>query len=759
MPVVWRIGSRWSGNGAYESRIYRVFRRNGIVFIGSDQAARMSESVHAGHYFAVADGLRIIAVAKAIDEPEDLQQLIDDGKVKIKKGNRLRKQDYFTLDDDYGGWCCAVRVKFVDLDKDQCFDCYPCQSFCRVNDREVAERVVRYFENGQDKKFDIAARTYRVFNTRNIDDGKESVINDRFTYVIPIYQREYSWNEAQIVPFVTDIFNGFWGTEDVHELSMDPMFIGTMQLSEKNRDLECNVIDGQQRLSTILCILKYLKLRYPEDMRLEEIPIDWLETRVNNEKEQAFLEELLDLTSLEKIAVSPNINQNSYLRNLGTIAETFESITKDEEGNVDPFFTEHFQEFLEYLLNDIYFVVVETKAGLSKTLKIFNTINTAGLDLGANDLFKIRMYEYLRDVKGRGESSFEEISKVYRRIKDINADWQSRYGWELLDLDGTLRIYKNYIIAKFKLPTELFSMATDTFFECLFDIILKVREHKEKGFGKVDKVDLSLEDLNRIIDIQCFWNGCEFDTKEQFISYSMIEWTRYARHNNIAYLILLRNDCNGTDSERLEKVNQFLTHYSRFLFCAHIDAARKVSWVETAAYGFYKSMMHDDWETILENVRTQERQWYSGWLKHNLSKNIMEKKPWANAICRVSAYLDEIEADPGISIQDLTKKLEYGFYDLEHIHAVNDMDFDFEDYDLLNSIGNLMLLEGHINKSIGNLPFAEKKDRSDGNDCYKDSCYACVAKISRHEHWTEADAAQRRETEVNRIIEFLTHEE
>ena len=65
--------------------------------------------------------------------------------------------------------------------------------------------------------------------------------------------------------FVGDIFKGFWGSNDEKAIVLEPMFIGTMQLSYKKRisenDFEQDVIDGQQRLSTILCILLYMFLK------------------------------------------------------------------------------------------------------------------------------------------------------------------------------------------------------------------------------------------------------------------------------------------------------------------------------------------------------------------------------------------------------------------------------------------------------------------------------------------------------------------
>jgi hypothetical protein len=54
--------------------------------------------------------------------------------------------------------------------------------------------------------------------------------------------------------------------------------------------------------------------------------------------------------------------------------------------------------------------VIETRAGLSKTLQIFKAINTAGLDLDNTDVFKIRLYEYLSETTENSDDMFESVS-------------------------------------------------------------------------------------------------------------------------------------------------------------------------------------------------------------------------------------------------------------------------------------------------------------------------------------------------------------
>ena len=68
MANVWKIGSRWSPNGAWDSRIISIFRRSEVVFLGNDDVERFRKEVTVDDYFAIADGYCIPAVAKAVSE-------------------------------------------------------------------------------------------------------------------------------------------------------------------------------------------------------------------------------------------------------------------------------------------------------------------------------------------------------------------------------------------------------------------------------------------------------------------------------------------------------------------------------------------------------------------------------------------------------------------------------------------------------------------------------------------------------------------
>lgn len=73
---------------------------------------------------------------------------------------------------------------------------------------------------------------------------------EKFIYEIPIYQRNYAWEKDEIEALVHDVW-------DACEMNKDTYFIGTLVSFDKG-DHKYEVIDGQQRLTTLYLILKAL---------------------------------------------------------------------------------------------------------------------------------------------------------------------------------------------------------------------------------------------------------------------------------------------------------------------------------------------------------------------------------------------------------------------------------------------------------------------------------------------------------------------
>ena len=73
-------------------------------------------------------------------------------------------------------------------------------------------------------------------------------------YVIPVYQRNYAWEEDEITALIKDVY------DSCRKNANAPYYIGTL-VTYKRGDNEYEVIDGQQRLTTIYIILNALGIK------------------------------------------------------------------------------------------------------------------------------------------------------------------------------------------------------------------------------------------------------------------------------------------------------------------------------------------------------------------------------------------------------------------------------------------------------------------------------------------------------------------
>lgn len=283
---------------------------------------------------------------------------------------------------------------------------------------------------------------------------------------------------------------------------------------------------------------------------------------------------------------------NPYKRNACIIKNLIQQNTEGVYDNKEL----SINNFVDYLCSQVYFIVIETYAGLSKTLQIFNAINTTGLDLNGGDLFKIRMYEYLRDKCNQDEGVFQEIGALYQRIDTLNKE----QGREVLNIHNVLSTYKYVLIAKYDLPNALFLLATDTFYDRLFDSLLGVQ--KWESFTNLGNLKLDLVELNDAIDARYDWevNHNKNITTENMFALNSIRWSRYSRYTNVVYLFLYKYE---KDLNRFGKVYQILHLLNRLFFIYSVYYARTVYEIHNFMFGIYKKIENDTFENVIADIK------------------------------------------------------------------------------------------------------------------------------------------------------------
>ena len=241
---------------------------------------------------------------------------------------------------------------------------------------------------------------------------------------IPDYQRTYSWQRQQR----TDLF------EDINKLSKHPdlerhHFMSTIVCLKTGQKEEIDadefsvfsVVDGQQRLTTLIILLKSLSKKL-------------LHGDPSEKKAANKLEELLVKESGRLILLQTNHDNKSLFRNYlenGSIPDKAKSETSADKNMIDAFeecekFIENnWQDSLIDLLKliknrlDFIFYVLEDEGSVHNTFEVLNSrgLDVDWLDKCKNVLMGIAFEKYEQEARNDLNQELRECwSKIYQTI-------------------------------------------------------------------------------------------------------------------------------------------------------------------------------------------------------------------------------------------------------------------------------------------------------------------------------------------------------
>jgi len=212
-------------------------------------------------------------------------------------------------------------------------------------------------------------------------------------YIVPDYQREYVWTDKEIQQLLDDI------NDEIDAGSSQEYFIGTILVSPTEQKTRHEVIDGQQRLTTLFLLLCSLKNRFhnePQEQTINglistsytttqgEIATSLkLEPRYENAGE--VMKKIVELGT-EPLKTRARI-QAAGIKTYGSIenlVSAYETINRYLEDNYQD--NDSLKKYWGYLANNVVFIQISTD--ISSALKIFETINERGIGLNPMDLLK-----------------------------------------------------------------------------------------------------------------------------------------------------------------------------------------------------------------------------------------------------------------------------------------------------------------------------------------------------------------------------------
>lgn len=224
-------------------------------------------------------------------------------------------------------------------------------------------------------------------------------------YVIPNYQRPYSWGKDVCYQLYSDITDAFLGKDDY--------FIGNIVMAKGLDDKKRpNVVDGQQRLITLWLFLKVLTLLHPDKNRLKRTLV--VESLLSDEDEPRIHSKVYEHKDQDNIATVLGYTLDEFRMQYNKYADSKGNIQIGECSRIEAnalyiykWLSEFYdrlsdnakkEEFLMFFLEHVYLLPIELEGqtlddAASKALTIFETINNRGQSLEDSDIFKARLYE------------------------------------------------------------------------------------------------------------------------------------------------------------------------------------------------------------------------------------------------------------------------------------------------------------------------------------------------------------------------------
>jgi uncharacterized protein with ParB-like and HNH nuclease domain len=246
------------------------------------------------------------------------------------------------------------------------------------------------------------------------------ILGNGLTYVIPKFQRDYSWESEHWDDLWQDLEDLYNDRENAH-------YMGYLVLQTTDQK-EHKIIDGQQRITTmsllIISILKHLK-------NLEQNGIDADKNRIRREQLQNSYIGYLDPVTLvpkNKLKLNRN-NDNFYKAYIVPMVHIPQRNTNASEKLMRACFEWYFKKvagkyktgeelvsFIDKVVDKLFFTVITVGDELN-AYKVFETLNARGVQLSSSDLLKNYLFSTVdADHNGAHIDEFNQLELYWEQI-------------------------------------------------------------------------------------------------------------------------------------------------------------------------------------------------------------------------------------------------------------------------------------------------------------------------------------------------------
>ena len=263
-----------------------------------------------------------------------------------------------------------------------------------------------------------------------------TIFSNSFIFTIPDYQRQYSWTTEQAEELLDDLLDAM-GEDRVPVDDLNPYFLGSIVLIKQLTTASSEVVDGQQRLTTLTILISAIRSLASADLKpfmskvlyQEGDPLIGTQDMFRltlRERDAAFFRENIQkeggLETLEATTDSLSDSQERIRKNALFLKRRLEDLTEDKRDSLAAF-----------ILRRCFLVVVSTP-DFDSAYRIFSVLNDRGLDLSHADILKAqtigevpdqfrneyaKKWEDIEEELGQGpfQALFGHIRMIFRRAK------------------------------------------------------------------------------------------------------------------------------------------------------------------------------------------------------------------------------------------------------------------------------------------------------------------------------------------------------
>ena len=279
-------------------------------------------------------------------------------------------------------------------------------------------------------------------DNNSISVNKQSVLEllssgQEIPFVIPEYQRPYSWGIDEI----TTLFDDLWSfsIEKFQDNSANGYFLGCV-VSYKEND-ERQIIDGQQRLTSLFLLLRAIFYMLEQD----ESNSKEVKNFINKIKPALWkVDERTDAEDRSKMLLRSEVmsdSGNELLRNILMTGVASPQARDNYSINYNKFIELYTNKASNNALQIYNFILALLKYTIllpvvatdqETALTIFNTLNNRGMPLSDADIFKSQIYKGLDE---HGKKSFiGKWKDLEANASEVNESIQSLFYYHMFYL-------------------------------------------------------------------------------------------------------------------------------------------------------------------------------------------------------------------------------------------------------------------------------------------------------------------------------------